>query len=280
MTGGGSLSLANLALPVRALATAQAGLSGAGSRLALEAVSLVESPEVGALTGTVTAEADGEGLATTGNIPPFFVVLSGPCTTALVDGHWCVGRWPGGYGPGEDCAVAVAGGGGVGGVLGGCPVFDTQARGSTYGDYLSDGSLSGGDYLTLPDGSTYGGSSTHDCPTGAVLAAGQSLAWHSDGSWQGGYYDTHYTHTTFDGLGGGWQVCFDGGINIAGGDTMDLAGDTCPSFTCPVGACTLTVGAGASLSLTGCEIPAEVCHRSPACHSLFASALSHLFLIL
>eukprot|EP01051_Picozoa_sp_SAG22_P007247 SAG22_NODE_503_length_9694_cov_13.573736_3_plen_138_part_00 len=60
VTGGGSLSLASLALPVRALATALAGLSGAGSRVALEAVAGVEHPEWEALTGTIVSGAPGE----------------------------------------------------------------------------------------------------------------------------------------------------------------------------------------------------------------------------
>eukprot|EP01052_Picozoa_sp_SAG31_P042098 SAG31_NODE_6578_length_1965_cov_1.351018_2_plen_141_part_00 len=104
--------------------------------MSLEAVTIVEHPEWGALMGTVVAGADGVSMTTTGNLPPlyFFVVLSGPCTTALVDGHFCVGRWPGGYGPNEDCAIAVAGGGGegaAGGVLDACPVFDTSSESAT-----------------------------------------------------------------------------------------------------------------------------------------------------
>eukprot|EP01051_Picozoa_sp_SAG22_P014172 SAG22_NODE_1682_length_3817_cov_8.486283_1_plen_190_part_00 len=187
VTGGGSLSLASLALLASALAAALAGLSGAGSRLVLEAVTVPERPEWGALTGTVTKADDDfvfDGLSSLANLPRF-VVHSGPCTTALVDGHFCVGRWPGGYGPSEDCAIAVASGGGVvGGVLGGCPVFDTNV---------------GPDSLTLPDGSRHSGG---DCPAGAMLAAGQTLGWHSDGIWQG--TGMHIS----DGLGGGWQVCF------------------------------------------------------------------------
>eukprot|EP01051_Picozoa_sp_SAG22_P007245 SAG22_NODE_503_length_9694_cov_13.573736_1_plen_228_part_00 len=208
MTGGGSLSLANLALPVRALATAQAGLSGAGSRLVLEAVTVVEHPEWGALTGT-TMKANGEleydGLNSLANLPRF-TVLSGPCTTALVDGHWCVGRWPGGYGPNEDCTIAVAGGGGGGGggagggVLGGCPVFDIDS----------------GEYLGLPwpdsDGLHREEFANFDyCPAGHRLAAGQRLAWHSDGSWQGDDGDQPVGNglpQSHHGLGGGWQVCF------------------------------------------------------------------------
>ena len=191
VSGGGSLSLAALALPAAALATAEAGLAGAGSTLVFAAVTVPEHPEWGALTGTVTAAADGPlVLDPPGFIPLIFVVLSGPCTTA--EGGRCVGRWPGGYLPNEDCAIAVAGGGG--GALGPCPVFDTS-------DY-NGGSV---DYLTLPDGSRH----THaDCPAGAALAAGQRLAWHSDGSYQGSYNGGNGLPRNYDGAGGGWQVCF------------------------------------------------------------------------
>ena len=190
MTSGGSLSLASLALPGQVMTTAMAGLSGAGSWLALEAVTLEETTF--ALTGTVTKVdsaivCDPPGLGG-GFGAATFTVLSGPCT--LSEGGRCVGRWPNGYGPNEDCAIAVAGGGG-GGVLGGCPVFD-----------LGPWDL---DYLTLPDGSQHG---VADCPAGAVLAAGQSLAWHSDGSYQGHNGGNGLRANPTQGLGGGWQVCF------------------------------------------------------------------------
>eukprot|EP01050_Picozoa_sp_SAG11_P011425 SAG11_NODE_1209_length_5520_cov_6.530529_5_plen_260_part_00 len=198
MTGGGSLSLANLALPAQALATALAGLSGAGSRLALEAVTVAEWGALTALTGTVTKTDAGAVLdpPSLGVESLFFLVLSGPCTTAVVDAHFCVGRWPGGYGPSEDCTIVVAGGGGggggaAGGVLGGCPIFDTY-------DYQPGGYV---DYLTLPDGSQHSGA---DCPAGAMLAAGQRLAWHSDNAYQGQNPATRSVY----GLAGGWQVCF------------------------------------------------------------------------
>ena len=138
---------------------------------------------------------------------PHFTVASGPCTLAW--GGRCVGRWPGGYGPDEDCTIAVAGGGAAGGVLGGCPVFDINH--GTKGDFP--------DTLTLPDGSQNSGDicpASHQQP--AVLAAGQDLAWHSDGEGQGGGagfdYSAHkYTNGNglpynFDGPGGGWQICF------------------------------------------------------------------------
>ena len=161
-------------MPSAALRTAVLGLSGAGSRLVLEAVTVPEHPEWGAQTGTVTAGAEGELPVLDPpdlQLPGFFVVNSGPCTVA--EGGRCVGRWPGGYLPDEDCAISVAG---AGGALGACPVFDFE--GVSY------------DYLTLPDGSVHGGADW-DCPAGTVLEGGQTLSWHSDQSVQGS----------------GWQVC-------------------------------------------------------------------------
>ena len=190
VTGGGSLSLAGLALPLAALTTALVGLAGAGSTLVFAAVSVPEHPEWGALTGTVTAAADGPPVFDPPGFildsEPYFKVLSGPCTTALVDGHFCVGRWPGGYLPSEDCEIAVAGGAGA---LGPCPVFDINDL--------------GGDSLTLPDGSRH---SRADCPAGAALAAGQRLAWHSDDGYQG--ENGNGLPQSSSGAGGGWQVCF------------------------------------------------------------------------
>eukprot|EP01052_Picozoa_sp_SAG31_P019498 SAG31_NODE_1423_length_8400_cov_2.665944_8_plen_92_part_00 len=52
MSDGGALTLVNVALP---LATAMGGLSGAGSRLIFDAVTIVEHPELPPLTGTVTS---------------------------------------------------------------------------------------------------------------------------------------------------------------------------------------------------------------------------------
>ena len=168
------------------------------SLLSSATVTLTERPDRGyltrlpdgALTGRVMAAADGPPvLDPPGFIPPpTFTVLSGPCTVA--EGGRCVGRWPGGYLPSEDCEIAVAG---VPGALGPCPVFDTD------GDSL-DGH---GDSLTLPDGSRHFGA---DCPAGAALAAGQRLAWHSDHYNQGNNRNgLPFSH---DGAGGGWQVCF------------------------------------------------------------------------
>ena len=175
VTSGGSLSLARLALPYAVFGMAVAGLSGAGSRLVLEAVTVPENPEWGAQTGTVTA-------GTAGELPvldppdlqlpqPTFVVLSGPCTASE-------------SGRRVATTISVAG---AGGALGACPVFD----------------MSCGDDLTLPDGSAHGGA---DCPAGTVLAGGQTLAWHSSGHDQGAGGDgLPYSH---DAAGGGWQTCF------------------------------------------------------------------------
>ena len=159
----------------------------------LDVVSVPEFSEWGSLTGTVTAAAEGEVpmLGPPAFIPAFFVVNSGPCTVA--EGGRCVGRWPGGYRPSEDCAISVAR---AVGPLGACPVFDTE--------------IGGGDILTLPCGRPLGrplgcpvGAG---CPIGAVLAGGQTLAWHSNdqdqGANGGGLPYSSY------GAGGGWQICF------------------------------------------------------------------------
>ena len=60
------------------------------------------------------------------------------------------------------------------------------------------------DSLVLPDGSQH---YSDNCPAGAFLTAGQTLAWHSSGSVQGNNgnglpMDRNYGH------GGGWQICF------------------------------------------------------------------------
>ena len=218
VTGGGSLSLARVALPAVAWSTVLSGLSGAGSRLTLEVVTVTFNAnhrhrfDWGSLTGTVTFNAEREPLQyvppNLGRLQaPTFVVNSGPCTVA--EGGRCVGRWPGGYLPSEDCAISVAG---TGGPLGPCPVFDTESYlfADTYRDPTEDQTTGGPDFLTLPDGSTY---HTADCPTGTVLAAGQTLAWHSDRNNQGITLHDKYGHG--DGLpysaygaGGGWQICF------------------------------------------------------------------------
>ena len=180
-------------MPYAALTSAVTGLSGSGSRLVLEAVAVPVHPERGALTGTVTAGADGESWVFDPpdlQLPPttVFVVLSGPCTLAE-DGQ-CVGRWPGGYQPNERCQIAVRG---AGGTLGSCPVFDVRR----------------GDSLTLAEGSTdYDADECEECecPAGVVYAGGQILTWQSDDGHQGdgggGLPESQH------GPGGGWQICF------------------------------------------------------------------------
>ena len=256
--------MSSLALPFHILSTALDGygLAGAGSQLAFDAVTVAEHSELGTLTAVVTIAADGEAAVSTGNFPPSFLVLSGPCTTARIDEQFCVGRWPEGYNPNEDCTIAVVGGGVAGGgVLGACPVFDINGIGTT------------GDYLTFPDGSTNSDNCARglpdcaDCPTGTVLVAGQNLAWHSNQNGQGGNGGDHGNGRPYtfgparppnfphaDGPGGGWQICFgDCQMPFVGMGHLVLAGDTCPDV-----GCSLTVGSGTSLSLNGCNIPAEV----------------------
>ena len=85
------------------------------------------------------------------------------------------------------CAIVVAGGG----VVAPCKVFDT--RGNDFG----------GDYLTMPDGSH---NFEANCPSGAILAAGQTVRWRSDGPWQGNEGDG--LPPSESEAGGGWQICF------------------------------------------------------------------------
>ena len=98
--------------------------------------------------------------------------------------------------------------GGGGGALGACGVFDTYTDNN-------DELLDSDDFLTMPGGSTHGGS---DCPGGAVLSPGDSVGWASNGYWQGnpggssdngcgakGLCGLPYSGS---GLGGGWQICF------------------------------------------------------------------------
>jgi hypothetical protein len=198
-----SLSLTHVSLSADALTSTMANF-GHGGHLALDGVMVVRHSELGVLTGVVTRGAglvlDPPDLQLTSFCPATFIVLSGPCT--LAEGGRCVGRWPGGYLPDEDCEIAVAGGGGV---LGPCPVFDTD----------------GSDKLTLPDGVNYDGS---NCPAGGensnangnwpVLTTGQTLHWHSNADTQGhGQAPVRGSNEqTQRGInmqpGGGWQVCF------------------------------------------------------------------------
>ena len=132
-------------------------------------------------------------------LPPYFVVLSGPCT--LAEGGRCVGRWPGSYLANEACQISVAG---AGGSLGACPVFD----------------LASGDCVRLPDGSCRTGAQSGpyadgSCPAGALLASGQTLSWLSTSTGQGVYSGNNggqagdgLPHNGGTGAGGGWQICF------------------------------------------------------------------------
>eukprot|EP01052_Picozoa_sp_SAG31_P056372 SAG31_NODE_16107_length_722_cov_1.654896_1_plen_209_part_10 len=111
ITGGGSLSLANIALPFAVLGTTLASLVGAGSTLSLSAVTVPEYPQLGALRGVGTAVAGGSWVLNPPNLLDalsHFEIRSGPCTVAETAGR-CVGRWPGGYLPNESCEITVAG---------------------------------------------------------------------------------------------------------------------------------------------------------------------------
>eukprot|EP01051_Picozoa_sp_SAG22_P005321 SAG22_NODE_312_length_12614_cov_4.783540_9_plen_2027_part_00 len=133
-----------------------------------------------------------------------FTVVSGPCT--LAEGGRCVGR-PNGYLPNEACEVRV---GTIGEPLSTCPVFDTGA----------------GDILTLPDGSQHQGGADCTvancilpaCPAGSVLMGGEMLAWASDSRIQGDGFGG--LPVSRDGIGGGWQICFEGAS--AGGQSAAL----------------------------------------------------------
>ena len=228
MTTSGSLSLASVAVPATVLGAAQNQLSGAGSTLRLAMVTVPELPDVGELAGTMTVGGDGSkavdpprfgqqnpgiftvswGCSDTGgtmNCGPGRCTSDGndipPCTVS--EGGRCVGR-PGGYGPTEYCEIAVGGGGGL---LGPCGVFDTWF-----------------DPVTLPDGSSHAGGDTGpNCPVGAALAAGGIVRWGSNHHDQGssnhggdrGVADNGCAAAglcglpqSYDGLGGGWQICF------------------------------------------------------------------------
>lgn len=211
-----SFSLARLALPYPAWLTGVAGQSGTGSQLILDAVTFPEQPQHGMLDGTVSVRTGEEMLVfDPPDLVPHFVVVSGPCTAAVVDGHMCVGRWPGGYLPNEHCEIQV---GGAGGALGPCPVFDIS----------NDGCCGRGhdvyDYVALPDGTHYPDHDTghNHCPSTEVLAAGQTVTWQSADKFQGNDNLEHHmpgTSTVPDpmvglpsnadvGAGGGWQICF------------------------------------------------------------------------
>ena len=187
VTAHGLLTLSRLALPSAQLTATVSGLSGSGSRLAFEAVTVPEHPDWGALTGTATRSGNvGWVFNPPESLVEEFISVStvhftttGPCQ---VSGR-CVGR-PSYYRDNENCAITVAGAGFGRGPcpgrgpcrrLGPCPVFNTE---------------SSFDIVTImPDGNEHGGT---DCPVGVMLLAGQTLSWHSDSSVQAS----------------GWQICF------------------------------------------------------------------------
>eukprot|EP01045_Picozoa_sp_COSAG04_P037831 COSAG04_NODE_9855_length_827_cov_1.100275_1_plen_258_part_10 len=186
VSGGGSLSLTDLDMAFTVLGTALSRVSGVNSHLALQAVTLSERPDWGALTGTLTNGVHGQVLSPPDlPLPGVFVVLSGPCTTTTVDGNFCVGRFPGGYAPNEACEIAVVGGGGA---LGSCPVWSIDEgchprdRASCPRMQWNDPSECCGDYVIMPDGGKrHGFTAGGDCPVDRgdtqPLTAGQILSW-------------------------------------------------------------------------------------------------------
>eukprot|EP01050_Picozoa_sp_SAG11_P019610 SAG11_NODE_3155_length_2644_cov_3.394106_2_plen_620_part_00 len=199
VTDGGSLLMANMIVPFHALITTLGRLTD-DSTLRLATISVAThvtdvDSYLGELTGTVYPNGT--------TIPPtllhrinqqraLFEVVSGPCT--LAGAGSCVGRWPGGYLPNEDCEIVVAGYRYGGWRLGACPVFDIS---------YDENDINSRDYLTLPDGTTrYDG----NCPTGYTLEFGLTLTWHSDNSVQGS--SLNGLPWTVNGAGGGWQICF------------------------------------------------------------------------
>jgi hypothetical protein len=203
-TGGGSLSLTSMIVPGQVLAAAQRQLTGVGTTLRVESVTVPELPGWGAQTGMVIVRADGSKAdEPLGSWPGGFFVTSGasgigqnpgdargvrclssdravegtpascegwidtpPCTVSS-NGR-CVGR-PDGYHRLEECSIAVVGGGGV---LGRCPVFDTEVM----------------DFIRLPSApwSSYRNAwYNSDCPQGIALAPGDTISWTSDRLYQG-----------------------------------------------------------------------------------------------
>lgn len=105
-----------------------------------------------------------------------------PCIVS--EGGRCVGR-PEGYSQGEQCTIAVSGGGGM---LGSCGVFDTY------------NTWHGHDSVSLPDSCSpncpqgWASLNVHygsDCPVGELLNAGESVSWSGDSNYHGR-----------------WQICF------------------------------------------------------------------------
>ena len=208
-----------------------------GSTLRLSAIIAWEAPDAGELTGTITVGADGSKATISATPwPTIFGVVSGPC--AVSEGGRCVGRADG-YGPQEECVITVGGGGGV---LGPCGVFDMDKNGDDYVGLCDhsqslvclDSIIVPPDYLPC---CTY---TRSDCPAGVALAPGDSVRWKSNSNRQGsvaghgtngctakglcglpwtyhgsggvvadpGYPD--FPNGYPNGLGGGWQICFEG----------------------------------------------------------------------
>jgi hypothetical protein len=187
---GGSLSLSSMIVSTATMTMAVAQLSGVGSRLQLLAVTLMEYPTAGEMTGTMLmGNNNSKTVDPPGAFGGTFTITSGPCEVS--EGGRCVGQ-PSGYNENDSCSISVGGGGGL---LGTCPVFDFDDR--------YDPDTSGeADYVTMPDGSKHGPGS---CPAGTRLAIGEVLMFHASrygqGTYQGSTFSDH-------GLGGGWIVCF------------------------------------------------------------------------
>ena len=197
-TDGGSITLVGLIMPTAVLDEALYHLHGNGSRLVISGIAVAEHMGEGELVGTITASGN---TASSNNNPfireppdflrPYFIVVSGPCTTSA--SGQCVGRWPSGYGPQEECRFSVNGG--TGGVLRPCPVWDIDD-----GDYVIGVNVVNRPHMTR---------NLATC-AGLQLSEGDVLRWHSDSSYQG--VDNgglpRVNAQGDDSLGGGWQMCF------------------------------------------------------------------------
>lgn len=231
LTSGGSLSMALMAVSVATLSAAMRELGGAGSALHFADVTVLEHHYAPLQTIAITVNDDGsrthEGSLSFGS--PVFNVSSGPCEVS--QGARCVGRVHG-YGPNEDCEITVSGGGGM---LSACTVFD-----------LNCPICPQIDVVTLPAGEEYRGS---DCPAGVSLATDHTLTWHSSHNGQGNNQDPQFhgiyengcdikgtcgLPLSYDGIGGGWEVCF---VPPVPGCTNPTASDYNPSATTDDGSC-------------------------------------------
>ena len=261
---GGSLSLQNLAMSAGSLTSAGTG-GVPGSQTRLDTVSVLQHPEWGALSGTITTRADGSATSdmpswstVTRKLPGMFAVASGPCTVSA--GGVCVGR-PNGYSPNEDCSISVGGAGGALAPCGSSQACNTVRCVSSPGDGVTHFNLGGNSYvaINLQQSTT--------CPTSTVtLAAGATVSWHSDGSRPPGAHD--WTNN----VGGDWQICFERpslvdeycdarGLQVdacgaCGGDGSSCAGcDGVPNSGLTVDACGQCGGAGGE----ECDDAAGVC---------------------